>query len=64
VGQWLERRLVNRAAPRASTLRGYAAQVRLYLAPSLGQILLADLAPAHVQAMFTAITRARSSTSR
>jgi hypothetical protein len=31
--------------------------VRLYLAPYLGQILLADLAPAHVQAMFTAISR-------
>lgn len=57
VGQWLERWLVNRAAPRASTLRGYAAHVRLYLAPYLGQILLADLAPAHVQAMFTAIAR-------
>lgn len=57
VGQWLERWLVNRAAPRTSTLRGYAAHVRLYLAPCLGQILLADLAPAHVQAMFTAISR-------
>ncbi|HTX85787.1 MAG TPA: site-specific integrase [Streptosporangiaceae bacterium] len=57
VGQWLERWLVRRAAPRNSTLRGYAAHVRLYLAPCLGQILLADLSPAHVQAMFTAITR-------
>ena len=57
VGQWLERWLVSRAAPRSSTLRGYAAHVRLYLAPCLGQILLADLSPAHVQAMFTAITR-------
>jgi hypothetical protein len=57
VGQWLERWLVSRAAPRSSTLRGYAAHVRLYVAPCLGQILLADLSPAHVQAMFTAITR-------
>jgi len=57
VGQWLERWLVSRTAPRSSTLRGYAAHVRLYLAPYLGQILLADLSPAHVQAMFTAISR-------
>jgi hypothetical protein len=46
---------VSRSAPRNSKLRGYAAHVRLYLAPCLGQILLADLSPAHVQAMFTAI---------
>ncbi len=31
--------------------------MRLYLAPYLGQILLAELSAAHVQAMFTAITR-------
>lgn len=55
VGQWLERWLVSRTAPRTSTLRGYAAHVRVYMAPSLGHILLADLSPAHVQAMFTAI---------
>lgn len=53
VGQWLERWLVSRTAPRSSTLRGYAAHVRLYLAPCLGQILLADLSQTHVQAMFT-----------
>jgi hypothetical protein len=35
VGQWLERWLVNRAAPRTSTLRGYAAHVRLALAELL-----------------------------
>jgi hypothetical protein len=46
VGQWLERWLVDRAVPRLSTLRGYAAHVRLYLALYLGQILLADLSPA------------------
>jgi hypothetical protein len=58
VGQWLERWLAARSAPRPSTLRGYAAHVRLlYLAPCLGQILLADLSAAHVQAMFTAISR-------
>jgi hypothetical protein len=37
VGQWLERWLVGRTAPRSSTLRGYAAHVRLYLAPRLGR---------------------------
>ena len=59
VGQWLERWLASRAGPRPwpSTLRGYAAHVRLYLVPYLGQILLADLSAAHVQAMFTAIAR-------
>jgi integrase len=57
VGQWLERWLASRTAPRNSTLRGYAAHVRLYLKPCLGQILLADLSGAHVQAMFTAISR-------
>jgi integrase len=57
VGQWLEHWLAARTAPRPSTLRGYAAHVRLYLAPCLGQILLADLSAAHVQAMFTAISR-------
>jgi hypothetical protein len=31
--------------------------VRLYLAPYLGQVLLAELSAAHVQAMFTAIIR-------
>lgn len=56
-GQWLERWLASRTAPRLSTLRGYAAHVRLYLMPCLGQMLLADLSPAHVQAMFTAISR-------
>jgi hypothetical protein len=57
VGQWLERWLAARTAPRPSTLRGYAAHVRLYLAPYLGQMLLADLSAAHVRAMFTAIVR-------
>jgi integrase len=64
VGQWLERWLVSRTAPRSSTVRGYAAHVRLYLAPCLGQILLADLSPAHVQAMFTAIARQHEAINR
>jgi integrase len=57
VARWLECWLASRTAPRSSTLRGYAAHMRLYLVPCLGQILLADLSPAHVQAMFTAIAR-------
>lgn len=52
-GEWLE----QRSGPRASTIRGYAAHVRLYLRPCLGHILLADLTAQHVQAMFTAIAR-------
>jgi len=50
VGQWLAHWLEGRAAPRFSTLRGYASHVRLYLEPCLGQILLADLRTAHVKA--------------
>lgn len=57
VGQWLERWLAGRVAPRPSTLRSYVAHVRLYLTPYLGRILLADLSAAHVQAMFSAIVR-------
>ena len=53
VGQWLDLWLESRTAPRFSTLRGYGSHVRLYLEPCLGQILLADLRTAHVQAMFT-----------
>ena len=56
-GEWLDRWLAERTGPRASTIRGYAAYVRLYLRPCLGRILLADLTAQHVQAMFTAITR-------
>jgi len=54
------RRLVSRNAPRFSTLRSYASHIRLYLDPCLGQILLADLRTAHVQAMLTAIARQRA----
>lgn len=57
VGQWLERWLASRTCPATSTVRGYAAHVRLYLKPYLGPILLSELATGHVQAMFTAIIR-------
>jgi len=56
-GEWLERWLASRVSLRASTSRGYAAHVRGYLVPYLGGIPLAELSPADVQAMFTAIIR-------
>jgi integrase len=56
-GEWLERWLASRVSLRASTRRGYAAHVRGYLVPYLGGIPLAELSPADVQAMFTAIVR-------
>jgi len=61
-GQWLHRWLACRTSPASSTVRGYAAHVRLYLQPHLGAILLAELTTAHVQAMFTAITRQHQAT--
>ena len=57
VGDWLAHWLASRTSPAASTVRGYSAHVRLYLAPYLGPVLLAELSAEHVQAMFTAITR-------
>ena len=59
VGDWLGHWLVSRSSPAASTMRGYEAHVRLYLAPCLGQILLAELSTAHVEAMFAAVIRER-----
>jgi hypothetical protein len=38
-------------------VRGYAAHVRLYLTPYLGEVLLGELSVTQVQAMFTAIIR-------
>jgi integrase len=57
VGDWLAHWLVSRTSPATSTMRSYAAHVRLYLAPYLGPVLLGELSAAHVQAMFTAIIR-------
>ena len=56
-GEWLEHWLASRTSPAASTVRSYAGHVRLYLVPYLGRVPLAELSAAHVQAMFTAITR-------
>lgn len=49
--------LASRTSPAASTVRGYAAHIRLYLAPYLGEMLLAELSAGQVHAMFTAIIR-------
>jgi hypothetical protein len=43
VGDWLAHWLVSRTSPAASTVRGYAAHVRLYLGPDLGEVLLTEL---------------------
>jgi integrase len=57
VGDWLAHWLVSRTATAPSTVRGYAAHVRLYLGPYLGEVLLGELSVAQVQAMFAAIIR-------
>jgi integrase len=57
VGDWLAHWLVSRTATAPSTVRGYTAHVRLYLAPYLGEVLLAELTAGQVQAMFAAIIR-------
>ncbi len=57
VGDWLSHWLVARTATAPSTVRGYAAHLRLYLVPYLGQVLLGELTAGQVQAMFAAITR-------
>jgi integrase len=59
-GQWLRHWIAGRATTRYSTVRSYESHIRLYLDPYLGEIVLADLRPAHVQAMLTAISRSRS----
>jgi len=62
VGDWLAHWLASRTSPAGSTMRSYGAHVRLYLAPYLGPVLLAELSAAHIQAMFTAITRQHQET--
>ncbi|MCO6007032.1 site-specific integrase [Actinoallomurus purpureus] len=57
VGEWLAHWLSSRTSPASSTVRGYTGHVRLYLAPYLGRVLLAELSVGQVQAMFTAIIR-------
>jgi integrase len=63
-GEWLERWLTSRVSLRPSTWRGYAAHVRCYLVPYLGAVPLAELSPADVQGMFTAIIRGDAAVAR
>ncbi|MFI0353224.1 Arm DNA-binding domain-containing protein [Actinomadura sp. 9N407] len=56
VGDWLSHWIATRNRA-AGTVRGCTGHVRLYLSPYLGKLLLCELSLAHVQAMFTAITR-------
>ena len=57
VGDWLAHWLVTKTATAPSTVRGYAAHVRLYLGPYLGEVLLGELTTGHVEAMVAAIIR-------
>ncbi|OLT30699.1 hypothetical protein BJF79_38430 [Actinomadura sp. CNU-125] len=56
VGEWLSHWLATRNGA-ASTVSGYASHVRLYLAPYLGTVALAELSVSHLQAMFARIAR-------
>ncbi|MEV4670839.1 tyrosine-type recombinase/integrase [Actinomadura sp. NPDC049382] len=56
VGEWLIHWLATRTGA-ATTISGYASHVRLYLAPYLGTVVLAELSVAHLQAMFARIAR-------
>src|SRR5215472_665739 len=47
VRDWLVHWLVSRTATAPSTVRGYAAHVRLYLGLYLGEVLPAELTTAH-----------------
>ncbi|TMR05714.1 hypothetical protein ETD83_05605 [Actinomadura soli] len=54
VGEWLTHWLATRTGA-ASTISGYASHVRLYLAPYLGTVVLAELSVAHLQAVSASI---------
>ncbi|WP_173098395.1 site-specific integrase [Actinomadura verrucosospora] len=56
VGEWLTHWPATRTGA-ATTISGHAGHVRLYLAPYLGTVVLAELSVAHLQAMFARIAR-------
>ncbi|MFI0481976.1 hypothetical protein [Actinomadura sp. 9N215] len=56
MSEWLHHWLATRTGA-ASTVSGYASHVRLYLAPYLGMVVLAELSVAHLQAVFAGIAR-------
>jgi integrase len=65
VRRWLEQWLSTMAEQvRPSTMRGYREHIRHYLIPHLGQIRLASLRRAHVQAAFRIIASGRSKRGR
>lgn len=51
-GEYLRQWLSGKRALRATTLRSYESHLRLYLQPALGSVLLADLRPHHLDAMY------------
>src|SRR5271157_673899 len=56
VGQWLEGWLAAKGRTRrASTVRGYASHVRLYLVPAIGDLPLERLNAGHVEAVLAAV---------
>jgi integrase len=56
-GAYLEGWLSSKRSLRATTLRGYASHLRLYLIPHLGGIKLVDLRPSHLDAMYDALLK-------
>jgi integrase len=63
-GEWLAQWLDSRVSLRASTSRGYAGHLRIYLVPYLGAIPLGELSAADVQGMFTTFIRAGAALGR
>lgn len=51
-GQYLEQWLAGKRSLRATTVQSYSSHIRLYLAPQLGHVLLADLRPHHLDRMY------------
>lgn len=52
VGVYLDQWLKSKRKIRPTTRRGYESHVRLYLGPHLGRLLLAELRPHHLDAMY------------
>jgi integrase len=59
--EWLESRRVDL---RATTWRSYEGHVRLYLAPYLGHVRLAELRAAHVESAYAAVRKAQQGQAR
>ena len=65
-GEYLERWYARKAGGglvRPTTARSYRQHLDAYLLPHLGPIRLADLRPAHIEAMYTAIQKSNASCS-